>query len=570
MKARTIKRFLIQAALTVFLLYPGIGFCGSHFLKIGLSDEPKTLNIWLASDRWSLRVLSQIYQPLFTRDPESMEMIPWLAAQDPVYDEASISYTVTLRESKWSDGSEITAEDVAFTGNIIRDLKIPRHFSKWDFIKKIEVVDKKTVRFYLEEPMAIFADRTLTTPIVCKKEWEKIYQEIKKTDKPLVALLNYNIEKPVGNGPFTVREWKKGAYLFLEKNKHFFGLGQTIEGRVLGPFIDGVIYKFFGTSDTAILSLKKGDIDMFWWAIQAGYLDDLKTDKNIQLHFNDRSAMYYMGFNLRKPPFNDVNFRRAVAILIDKGFIISRILQDQGVKMDSVVPPGNKFWYSKQAPDYGEGLTQDERIKRAFQVLKDSGYSWEVPPVDGSGKVVKGKGVRLPNGQPMGSFSILTPPSDYDPQRAMTGLIIQEWLRAMGIPASGKPMAFDALVDQVKVNRDFDAFILAYGQLSIDPDWIRNFFHSKNDKVRGENQAGYRNPDFDRISDQSARMIDKNARRKLICDMQAIIKKDLPYIPLYLPKMIEAVRTDRFAGWVDALEGIGSIWSFCMLKPIGK
>ncbi|MEW5910680.1 MAG: ABC transporter substrate-binding protein, partial [Thermodesulfobacteriota bacterium] len=520
------KRFWISAAIVAFVLtiYPSIGRCGSSFLKIGLSDEPKTLNIWLASDRWSLRVLSQIYQPLFTRDPESLEMVPWLAAQDPVYDEASVSYTVTLRDAKWSDGSEVTAEDVAFTGNIIRELKIPRHLSRWNFIKKIEVVDKKTVRFYLEEPMAIFSDRTLTTPIVSKKEWEKIYLDVKKTENPLTALLNHNIEKPLGTGPFMAREWKKGAYLFLEKNKNFFGSGQTIEGRALGPFFDGIIYKFYGTSDAAILSLKKGDIDMFWWSIQAGYLDDLKGDKNINLHFNERSAMYYMGFNLRKPPFSDIHFRQAIATLVDKGFILSRILQDQGAKMDSVVPPGNKSWFCKQSPDYGDGLSQNDRIKKAFQILKNAGYTWEVNPVDASGKVVTGKGIRLPNGQPMSAFTLLTPPSDYDPLRAMTGMIIQEWLRMVGIPVSGKPMAFDALVDQVKVNRDFDAFILAYGQLSIDPDWIRSFFHSRNDKVRGENQVGYRNPDFDRISDQSAKTINKNARKKLICDLQEIIK----------------------------------------------
>jgi ABC-type transport system substrate-binding protein len=215
-------------------------------------------------------------------------------------------------------------------------------------------------------------------------------------------------------------------------------------------------------------------------------------------------------------------------------------------------------------------LSQNDRIKKAFQILKSAGYTWEVSPIDGGGKVVAGKGIRLPNGQTMGALTLLTPPSDYDPLRAMTGMIIQEWLRGVGIPISVKPMAFDALVDQVKVNRDFDAFILAYGQLSIDPDWIRNFFHSRNDKVRGENQVGYRNPDFDRISDQSAKTINRNARKKLICDLQEIIRKDLPYVPLYIPKMIEAVRTDRFSGWVDSLEGIGSIWSFCMLKPISK
>ncbi|MBU4426741.1 MAG: hypothetical protein KKB35_08395, partial [Proteobacteria bacterium] len=60
------------------------GFSGSmanaaHILKIGLMDEPKTLNIWLASDKWSGRVLSLMYQHLYERDPDTLELIPWLA-----------------------------------------------------------------------------------------------------------------------------------------------------------------------------------------------------------------------------------------------------------------------------------------------------------------------------------------------------------------------------------------------------------------------------------------------------------------------------------------------------------
>ena len=69
------------------------------FLKVGLAGEPKTLNIWLASDRWSLGVLSQIYQPLFIRDPDTLELIPWLAAEAPTYDEKTLCYTVKLRST---------------------------------------------------------------------------------------------------------------------------------------------------------------------------------------------------------------------------------------------------------------------------------------------------------------------------------------------------------------------------------------------------------------------------------------------------------------------------------------
>ncbi|MCD4715311.1 MAG: ABC transporter substrate-binding protein, partial [Desulfobacterales bacterium] len=276
-------------------------------LKVGLLEEPKTLNIWLASDRWSRKVLSQIYQPLYIRDPKTLEFVPWLAKENPVYDEATLSYTVKIRPAKWSDGSELTSKDVAFTGRFIKEFKIPRHSSKWKFIKKIETPDKHTVRFYLKEPKAIFLTRTLTTPIVQEKEWLKIAEEARKTEKPLVTIMNYKIEKPVGSGPFVLKEWRQGAYLFLRKNKHFFGKDTEINNRKLGPYVGGIIFKVFGTSDAAILALKKGSVDYFWWGIQAGYLADLQRHKDIRIFSSDRSALYYMGFNVRKPPFSDVN-----------------------------------------------------------------------------------------------------------------------------------------------------------------------------------------------------------------------------------------------------------------------
>ncbi len=548
------------------------GFSGSranaaHILKIGLMDEPKTLNIWLASDKWSGRVLSLMYQRLYIRDPDTLKLIPWLAEKAPVYDESNVSYTVKLRQAKWSDGSEFTSEDVAFTGRLIKEFKVPRYRSRWKFIKRIETPDKRTVIFYLEKPMAVFTTRTLTSPIVQKKEWVHVVEKARNSEKPLITLQNYKIKKPVGTGPFVLKEWRQGAFLFVQKNKHFFGTGQKICGRMLGPNIDGIIFKFFGTSDAAVLALKKGTMDMFWSGIQPGYLEDLEKEPEIRLLSNERSALYYWGFNLRKLPFSDVNLRWAVAILIDKEFIITRIVQGHAIRMDSVIPPGNKFWLCTDLPLYGKGLIREERIKKAYKILKKAGYTWKVPPVNRAGKVVKGKGIRLPNGEPMKKFTILTPPADYDPLRAMSGMIIQEWLKEIGIPVSAKPMAFGSLIQKVKYQHDFDAFILAYGRLDIDPDWMRKFFHSGQDKKRGGNKAGYHNLDFDRVADESAAAMDKEKRQNLIREMQKMILRDVPYIPLYAPDLIEAVREDKFTGWVETLEGIGNLWSFCELKP---
>ena len=81
---------------------------------------------------------------------------------------------------------------------------------------------------------------------------------------------------------------------------------------------------------------------MFWWGIQPGYLKNLQQNKDIKVFFNKKSALYFMGFNVRKKPFDDVNLRRAIAVLINKDFIISRILQGYGTRMDAIVPPANQ------------------------------------------------------------------------------------------------------------------------------------------------------------------------------------------------------------------------------------
>lgn len=561
-----ISILLLIIQLFLFFNHNGTKAWADSVIKIGLLEEPKTLNVWLASDRWSRKVLGLLYQPLYIREPKTMRLIPWLAEKDPIYDPATLSYTVKLRPARWSDGSELTSEDVAFTGNFIKEFKVPRYISRWKFIKKIETPDKHTIKFFLKEPKAIFLERTLTTPIVQKKEWFKLTSDLKNTEKPLTKILNKKVEKPVSSGPFAFREWKQGAYLFLEKNEHFFGQGKNIGGHLLGPYIDGTIFKIFGSSAAAMLALKKGIIDMFWGGIRPGYLQNLKGEKNIQVFSSERSAIYYLGFNMRKKPFNDIHFRHAVATLIDKDFIVTAILQGYGIKIDSIVPPGNTFWYNPDVPRYGERLSRAERIRKAYEILSRAGYTWKVPPVNPDGKVVKGEGIILPEGNAMNPFTILNPQADYDTHRAMAGQLIQQWLRMVGIPASSKPMAFGSLLQRVKRRHEFDLFILGYGRLSMDPDYLRSFFHSRNDKPGNLNMSGYRNSYYDRLSDESANAMDIKKRRALIWEMQRIIMRDIPYFPLYNPKQIEGVRDDKFSGWVEMLGGIGNIWSFSSIR----
>ena len=61
--------------------------------------------------------------------------------------------------------------------------------------------------------------------------------------------------------------------------------------------------------------------------------------------------------------------------------------------------------------------------------------------------------------------------------------------------------------------------------------------------------------------------MNREQRRKLVWEMQKIIMEDVPYIPIYNPILVEAVRKDSFSGWVETLDGIGNVWSFCLVKP---
>jgi len=543
----------------------------SPILKVGLLEEPKSLNPWRSSDAWSSRILSLIYQPLYIRDPESLEFVPWLADSDPVYDDAAISYRITIRDARWSDGEPLTSEDVAYTAELIKAFRIPRYYANWEFVDRVETPDKHTIVFYLSSRRATFTTRSLTTPIVSRREWEPIAGPLRNTDAPLPALLNHPLERPVGSGPFSLVEWKRGGYLHLRRNDRFFGKGRTINRRLLGPYLDGILFKLYGTSDTAVLALKKGSLDMFWWGIQPGYLKGLAETDHIDLHSNEKSALYYLGLNLRKPPFSDIRFRRAVAVLVDKDFILDRLLQGHGVVMDTIVPPGNRFWHSAHVPLHGKGLTRIERAKTALGILRDAGYRWEVPPrIDDRGIRSAGRKLTDSKGNPVPPITILTPPADYDPMRAQAGIFIQEWLKSIGLSATAKPISFSSLSEQVRVRREFDAFIHGYGNLSLDPDYVRSFFHSRFDRIHGRNTSGYRNPEFDSLSDLSASTMDRGDRQQLLHRMQRMIAGDLPWIPLYNPHIIEAVRTDRFTGWVDMPVGIGNWWSFCQLKPVDR
>ena len=132
---RKLILFLLAAAL--IFSHQSV-FASENVLNIGIQKEPRTLNPFTATDVWSRNVIDRIYEDLYIVAPGSSEIIPWLAKEMPRLDKKTNTVIVKMRKANWHDKTPVTAHDVVFTANVIKELKIPRYSSRWKFVKKIE------------------------------------------------------------------------------------------------------------------------------------------------------------------------------------------------------------------------------------------------------------------------------------------------------------------------------------------------------------------------------------------------------------------------------------------------
>ncbi len=550
---------VVTIGIALFFL-PAIG-AEESILKVGMQDEPITINPFRARDVWSSQVISPVLSSLLGYD-ENLEIVPMLA-KDWEANPAEGKVIVHLRKGvNWHDGSEFTAQDVVFTVNIIKHFKFPLFYYKFEYVKEVKALDDYTLQYSLDMdflyedqkgsektiPPVFYVD-ALMQFIVQKKQWEPVFEEALPKKDPLQWFWAWMPERLQGTGPFTFTEWNKGSYVFLQKNEDYYLSGTEFYDHKVGPYIDGILFKIYRSTDTASLALKAGEIDYIAWPLQKGFADDLDKDPEVIISANKANGFFYLGANLRREPWNDLAFRKAVNTAIDRDFIVKRILQGEGAALYAAIPPGNDFWYNPEVSK-PEGGIEDAR-----EIIANAGYTWE------KNTLLK------PDGEKVERITLISPPADYDPLRNQSAMVIQTWLSRLGIPVVVRPLSFQEIIVKVFDQRDFDLFILGWS-LGIDPDYLRVFYASRFDTQGGYNAYGYVSEEYDKLAVKSMLESDTQARRELIYAMQAKLAEDLPVFPLYVRTVLEGRRT-RFKGWVENLGGIGSIWSYLYIKPQG-
>ncbi len=528
-------------------------------LRIGCQDEPKTLNIWKATDVWSVHACAWFYPSLFYRTPVTLEPIPDMCTLtlDEVYANSpdGLTFTFPLRDDvSWDDGMPVTAYDFEFYYTIIAELEIPDYIPIYEDVEYVKAVDDYTLEIKLAKCSPQFEESIIYHAAVPEQQFGPMLEEARGTEVPMQHFLDLPVDEPISAGPFSFDTWEKGSFVKLVTNPDYYGKGRTVNvegvGEITeGPFYDGLLLKLYGTTDAALLGIQKGEVDYIWWNLDPGYIAQLLGNPDITIQKSDELGFYYLAPNIAKEPFDDLVLRQALVYLVDKEFIVSRVLQGYGGAAHSVVMPAAGDWYC-ETNKFGSGMSVEERIAKATEMLTAAGYTpSEAKYPDGV--------LLLPDGTEMTPFEILTPPADYDPMRAMSGVLIQEWWRAIGVPVTAKPTSFGEIVHKTFEAMTFDWYILGWRiGGSGYADHMRYFFHSDQAVPDGNNPMSYKNPQVDKYLEDIMTLCDRDDLIYAACEAQKMIIEEVGYCPIYYRTLNEAHRNDTFDGWFTQLGGV--------------
>ena len=212
--------------------------------------------------------------------------------------------------------------------------------------------------------------------------------------------------------------------------------------------------------------------------------------RKIELYKELGNGYTYLGFNLKKAPFNDIKVRQALNYAIDKDEVIKGVLLGLGESISSPYKPGTR-WNNPNLNPY------PYNPKKALKLLNNAGY------------IKNDKGILLKNGKPL-KFEIIT---NQNKQREMTAVLIQRRLQEIGVEVSIRVIEWASFVNRFIKTGDFDVVVLGWS-LSLDPDQY-NIWHSSQQGPGQFNFLGYSNQRVDKLLEIGRKELNINKREKI-------------------------------------------------------
>ncbi len=335
---------------------------GGTFIVI-LADDLKTENVLLEKTIYEDMVWDALYDTLVYLD-DNYSPKPWVAYKYEWSEDGKVWTFYLVQNATWHDGKPLTAEDVAFTFNYIVKNQVPGLANIAKYVEKAEVIDKYTVRVYLKEPYAWFLYDLADMPILPKHVWENIPWNT--TNPPLI-----------GSGPYKWSKRVTGEYIELVKFENYW--------RKNMPKMDRLVFRIIKNFNTALLAMEAGEAHFYVYYIPPSAVPRVKQNPNLHLNLERGITFYYLGFNLRRPPLDDVWLRRAIAYLLPKKEVVEGPLQGLGEPCTWYISPYFGELSNPHIPEKYPWIGSIEpNIEKAKEMLARSN-KYEYKDIDGDG-----------------------------------------------------------------------------------------------------------------------------------------------------------------------------------------
>jgi peptide/nickel transport system substrate-binding protein len=460
-------------------------------LQFGSLIEPPALDPFHQGADARLRISVLMYEGLMYTNEKS-ELFPLLAKSYEISDDGK-TYTFVLRQGvKFHTGAEMTAEDVKYSYDYLRD---PDNGSPgagdYSTIESIDVVDRYTVRFHLSQANAAML-MTVTNKyggIVPKGYFDA---------EDASAKMN---EVSVGTGPFILDEFKPNSYLRLKRNPDYWQKGL--------PYLDGINFLFVPSSASLMVALRSDRVDL---AVLERPQDaeQLADAKNLTVERWPSLNHKSLDLAINYPPLDDRRVRRAIALAVNKQEIMQAAIGGYGQVIGTIVSGMQERW----GLPLDEVLSNKVDIDQAKALLADAGY---------------------PNGLDLDLITIVG--YDWMDPAAVT---LQQQLAKIGIRLNIKRVDLGVWIDHLR-SRDMGFTFNDWGT-SPDPSLLYyRHFHSQ---PKGADFRRWNDAEASRLLDMGQEASDYETRHKIYLDLQRRLSEEVPTIFLFSSDLVTVRNND--------------------------
>lgn len=458
-------------------------------LTYAVPQEPPSLVSLLDTNTVIRNISAKITEGLLRYDaqfrPQPLLAIAWSTSAD------GLQYTFKLRPGvKWHDGENFTSADVRYS--ILTQKRLgPRGRITLANVERVDTPDPLTAVVVLGKP----------TPYLIKA--------LSSAELPIVPQHRYgdgdpltspNLTAPIGTGPFIFDKWVRGSYLSLRRNPNYWRPGK--------PLLDRVIYRIVPDQGAISAALETGEVDA---ATGVGLADLGRLGKLPQLRIDDSYDAYlnnaaFLEFNLENPILAKPEVRKAIVHAIDRNFIKDNVFYKRSSVVDSPVPAVLANYYDDSTFHYPFDLNTANRL------LDEAGYPKQA---DGQRFALK--------------INYITG-ADF----RRTAEYLRAALTRVGVKATILDGDLPTYLRRAYTAREFDLNLNGLGRLYDPTVGVQRIYWSDGVKhpLIWINASHYQNPQVDDLFREAAIETDETRRAAAFRQIQQIVGRDLPVLPL--------------------------------------